>query len=105
MTEFEITSPHMALPAVCITAGNVQKFRANFDTMLDCGVYLTSVTAAVTSALSTVQDITLADDRKSVFFFIAAGVLPEEFELTLAPVFSDGQALHYEGGFSVRVLP
>lgn len=101
MVTFEIASTTRSLGAQRIPAGDVEKYRARFNALLDQGVILTAVTATVTSAASTVATPTLSDDKKSVYFLLTAGSLAEAFTLAFQVTTNDGQVLNYSIAYNV----
>lgn len=95
MITFEVVSANGFLGDQRIAAGDTQKYRVDFDGLLDQGAVLTNATATVTSPASTVSVPALSDDRKNVFFFVTAAMLAEVFTLALVITTNDGQTLNY----------
>lgn len=95
MVEFEVIQAGGFLGAKSIPAGDTQRFKANFDALLDRGVFLASVTVGSTSPVSTVNTPSLSDDRKSVYFYVTANTSSETFTASLQITTSDGQTLNY----------
>lgn len=95
MQTFEVVTEQGFLGKELIAAGDVQRFRANFSGLLDRGVILTGASATVTSAVSTVTGVVLADDKKSLYWLINVTALGETFTLAFNVTTNDGQSLNY----------
>jgi hypothetical protein len=76
-----------------IAAGNTEQFRVRFN--LERGQILASVTASSTSPVSTVQNATLSEDKRSLYFDVSANTVFEVFTVSLIVTDSFGQTLNY----------
>lgn len=94
MQIFDIAASGGSLGAYTIQTGNTQKFRCRFANLLDFGVILTDATAAIDADTATVSVPVLADDRRSLSFFLT---VPDEetFTVTVTVETSDEQTLVY----------
>jgi hypothetical protein len=95
MIEFEVADDSGYLGVQPIMAGNLERYRARFDAFLLRGQFITSATATVTSPNSTVTAPTLADDRKSIYWYIQSTMTSEAFTLSFSVTTNDGQTLNY----------
>lgn len=102
MVEFEVVSVNGFLGEQRIAAGDVQKYSARFNGLLDRGVVLTGVSATVTSPASTVSVPSMSDDKKSVFWLLTVATTAETFTLALQVTTNDGQTLNYTIVFTVE---
>lgn len=80
---------------------NVERYVADLC-LLDPGVIVNSVTGAVTAgASSTVSDLGVTHDHKSLVWFIHAAAAEESFTLRLTVVTNDGQTLIFSVDYVV----
>lgn len=101
MITFEVVKPDGFLGQKRISAGDTEKFRADFSGLLDAGVIITRAAVGVTSPSSTVSGTTLSDDQKALFWFVTATTTSEVFTLALQIGTNDGQTLNFTVIFEV----
>lgn len=103
MREFEVvTTVPGYLGQIRQVASNVEKYRLLLDDILEDGVHLTSVTASVTSALSTVGVPALSADDRNAVIALTTTATEEDFSMTVTIVTTDGQTLHFLLSVEVR---
>lgn len=95
MVTFEVSSNDGNLGAKSVTPSNVEKHRADFCALLDRGVILATVTAAVTAGASTASGAALSADRKAATWFFNAAAAGEECTMLLTVTTNDGQTLRH----------
>jgi hypothetical protein len=101
MIEFNVINADQFLGEQIIVAGSTQKYKVRFEGLLDQGVIVDSVTASVTSQVSSVSDTQVSEDAKNVYFWITANTSSEVFTLALQIVTNDGQTLNFTGVWNV----
>lgn len=101
MVEFDVVNANGFLGEQRIAAGDVQRYHARFEALLDQGVVLTGARVGVTSPASTAGSVVLSDNRKSLYFMVTAAALDEVFTLALVITTNDGQTLNYTCVYAV----
>mgnify|MGYP001578872333 CR=1 FL=1 len=95
MREFEIVDTVGFLGQIRQVPSTVEKYRARLEGLLEKGVSITSVAAAVTSTLSTASAPAESANERNCTFTITTTATVEEFTLTLTVVTTDGQTLKF----------
>jgi len=94
---FEIADSDGDLGAVRLTASNVERYQADFGYFLEPGVLLTgmSIDTEVIDDDAIVNRLQLANDRRSVFWYVESTDDPTTFDVNFAVTTNDGQELNY----------
>lgn len=95
MREFEIVNTVGFLGQIRQMPGNVERYRANLNSLLDDGIHVSNVTATVTSDTSTISTPDVQPNERGFFFDITTTSTEETFTAALRADTSDGQTLHW----------
>ena len=100
-TEINVVNGQTYLGDQVIAAGDRAKYEVFFPD-LDFGVVLTGASGSITSPVSTIEDVQISEDRKSLSFFIEVLLEYEKFTVGLNVTTSDGQTLNFTGVWIVQ---
>src|SRR5208282_5299349 len=84
-----------------INAGDTRRYLVGYDDFLLRGSILTDVIATCTSTTSTVQNVSLSENKKAVIFFVTANTTAEVFTANLRASDTAGQTFNDTIGFEV----
>lgn len=98
---FIVVKPGGFLGSKVVTAGNVEKYYARFNDVLNEGVHVSGATVTTTSLFSTQSSPVLDVEKTSLSWVLTTTVATEVFTTTLVVTLSDGQVLNYTIQFVV----